>query len=90
MMVISAPLRQGLKPVTTVLAAPIKKWASVLITKDEIIAVYPSAKKKGMIGINAPAAVDRLAETAATQGLGKVSSERPSSSLPRVFKAVSG
>jgi hypothetical protein len=37
-MVIAAPLLQRLRPVITVLAAPIKKRAAVLITNDEIIA----------------------------------------------------
>ena len=68
--IISRPLFHALSPVTTVLAAPIRKCARVLITNEAITAVYPPPKKKGMIGMKAPNAVDRLAEMASRQGLG--------------------
>ena len=88
--VISVPPRQGLKPVTTVLAAPIRKWAKVLIANDEMIAGYPLVKKNGKMGIKAPAAVESVADNADVQGFGKDCSERPSSSLPKVLRADSG
>ena len=70
MIVISMPLFHGLKPVTTVLAAPIKKCANVLIANEKIMAEYPLIKKNGTIGMKAPAAVDRVADKADIQGLG--------------------
>ena len=80
-MVISIPLLNQERPVTSVLAAPTAKWATRLINAAAIIAGGPCRKKKGMIGINAPRAVEIVAETAATQGLGKLSSDNPSFSL---------
>ena len=68
--VISAPLRHALSPVTTVLAAPIRKCASVLMANDAMMAGYPRAKKNGMMGMNAPAAVESVADIAATHGFG--------------------
>ncbi len=65
-MVISAPLRQGLRPVTTVFAAPMRKCARVLITNEAMIAGYPLVKKNGTIGMNAPEAVESVADSAAS------------------------
>ena len=55
-----------------------------------MMAVMPERKKNGMMGINAPSAVEIVAETAATQGLGKLSSDNPSSSCANVRRNCSG
>ncbi len=90
MMVISAPLFHGLKPVTMVLDAPMMKWASVLIANEAMIALSPLAKKNGTIGMNAPMAVESEADNASRNGFGNDCSDSPSSSLPSVLRAVSG
>src|SRR5207245_4109902 len=71
-------------------ALPISKWATRLIKAATMMAVIPERKKNGMMGINAPSAVEIVAETAATQGLGKLSSDNPSSSCARVRRNCSG
>src|SRR5579883_2390024 len=74
------PLLNHERPVTSVLAAPTAKCATKLIIPATIMAAKPCIKKKGIIGINAPMPVETVAEIAATQGLGKFPSDRPSSS----------
>ena len=78
-MVISRPLAHQDRVVTSDFAAPTAKCASVLITNDAITAGMPTAKKNGMMGTKPPMAVETLAETVDRQGLGKFSSESPSS-----------
>ena len=51
----------------------------MLMAKEAITARTPLMKKNGMIGMNAPTAVEIAAETADFQWFGKRCSERPSS-----------
>lgn len=72
--VISKPLLHHERIVISDLAAPTTKWAIKKMMAAVIIAGIPAAKKNGMIGMNAPTAVDTAPETAETQGLRRPSS----------------
>ena len=50
------------------LSAPTAKWARMLIAKAAMIAGTPLMKKNGMIGINAPIAVESAADIAEVHG----------------------
>ena len=78
--VISVPLAHQGRVVTSAFEAPTAKCAMVLITKDATTAGIPTVKKKGMIGMKPPIAVETMAETVDRHGLGNVSSDNPSSS----------
>ena len=60
--VIWKPLAHHERVVTSDLAAPTTKCASVLMMNEAITARIPTVKKNGMIGTNPPIAVDTLAE----------------------------
>src|SRR5438477_4081092 len=60
-MVISAPLAHHERVVTSALDAPTAKWAIVLMMKEAITAGIPTVKKKGMIGMKPPIAVESAA-----------------------------
>src|ERR1700720_4598151 len=59
--------------------APTAKCATMLTAKDATIAGTPLIKKNGMIGMNAPIAVESAAENAEVHGLPKCCCESPSS-----------
>src|SRR5436189_6358639 len=88
--VISAPLAHQDRVVTSDLAAPTAKCASVLMLKEAMTAGIPTVKKNGMIGTNPPIAVDTVAENVDRHGLGKVSSDNPSSSCTSVRRNCLG
>src|SRR4026209_2835145 len=71
-MVISVPLAHHERVVTSAFDAPTAKCASVLTTNEAITAGIPTAKKKGMIGMNPPNAVETDAESGRRQGHGTV------------------
>src|SRR5258706_10714453 len=71
--VISVPLAHHDRVVTSDLAAPTAKWATVLITKEAITAGIPTVKKKGMIGKKPPKAGDTPAANRARNRVGEVS-----------------
>src|ERR1700676_5459508 len=89
-MVISSPLAHQDRVVTRDSAAPTAKGANVLIKNDAVTAGMPTAKKNGMMGTKPPIAVETLAETVDRQGLGKLSSESPSSSCTSVRRNCLG
>src|SRR5205809_5654955 len=82
--VISAPVAHHGRIVTSAFDAPTTKCAIVLMTNDAITAGMPTVKKKGMIGMNPPIAVETVAEIVDRHGFGNVSSESPSSSCTSV------
>ena len=82
--VISKPLAHHERVVTSDLDAPTTKCASVLMTNEAITAGMPTVKKKGIIGMNPPIAVDTAADTVERHGLGNDSSDKPSSSWTSV------
>ena len=88
--VISAPLAHHDRVVTSDFDAPTAKCATVLMMNDAITAGMPTVKKNGMIGMKPPMAVDTLADSVERHGLGKVSSERPSSSCTSVRRNCFG
>jgi hypothetical protein len=79
-MVISVPLAHQERVVTSAFEAPTIKCAIVLMMKDATTAGIPTVKKNGMIGMNPPMAVETAAEMVERIGLGKLSSDKPSSS----------
>ena len=88
--VISNPLAHHGRVVTRALDAPTAKCAIVLITNDAITAGIPTVKKKGTIGMKPPIAVDTDADNVERHGLGKVSSDSPSSSWTSVRRNCFG
>jgi hypothetical protein len=88
--VISAPVAHQGRAVTSAFDAPTAKCAIVLMMKDATTAGIPTVKKKGMIGMKPPMAVEMLADNVERQGLGKFSSESPSSSCTRARRNCFG
>ena len=77
--VISNPDAHHERSVINDFTAPTAKCATMLIAKAQTTAAIPLMKKNGMIGMNAPMAVEIAAEADDFQGEGKRCSERPSS-----------
>src|SRR5690348_1810325 len=73
--VISKPDDHHGRAVMSDLEAPTRKWAAMLTAKAMITASNPPTKKKGMMGMNAPTAVETAADPEDTQGFGKWCSE---------------
>src|SRR5437667_4704285 len=88
--VISAPLAHHDRVVTSDFAAPTAKCAIVLMMNDAMTAGMPTVKKNGTIGMKPPTAVETLADTVERQGLGKFSSDSPSSSCTSVRRNCLG
>src|SRR5579864_364180 len=71
-------------------AAPTTKCATMLTAKATITAANPPMKKNGMIGMNAPTAVDVAADSDDFHGLGKCRSDNPSSCCAIICTICSG
>src|SRR3954454_269561 len=89
-MVISNPEAHQLRNVISDFTAPTAKWATMLITNAHTTAGIPLMKKNGMIGMNAPIAVEIAAEADDFQGEGKRCSESPSSLWAMAWTICSG
>ena len=63
-MVISNPDAHHERMVIKDFTAPTAKWARILTTNEAITASIPLIKKNGIIGMNAPMAVEIAAEAA--------------------------
>src|SRR6267378_7630160 len=77
--VISNPDAHQERSVISDFTAPTAKCATMLIAKAQTTAPIPLMKKKGIIGMNAPIAVEIAAEAEDFHGDGKRCSESPSS-----------
>src|SRR5664279_6399353 len=72
--VISRPLAHQERMVMRDLAAPTAKWAMSEMMAAQMTAGYPLRKKKGMMGMKAPTAVERAPDRAEVMGLLRASS----------------
>src|ERR1035438_10666070 len=88
--VISKPEDHQERTVISDLAAPTAKWAAREMTAAAMTAWIPCMKKKGMMGMVAPTAVESAPELAETMGLESASSEVPSLSPARTRSICSG
>ena len=88
--VISRPDDHQERTVISDLAAPTAKCAASEMMAAAMTASIPLRKKKGMIGMAAPTAVDRAPELAETIGLASASSLVPSRSLASARSICSG
>ena len=77
--VISNPDAHHERSVISDFNAPTRKCATMLMANAAITAAIPVMKKKGMIGMNAPIAVEMAAEADDFHGCGKRCSDKPSS-----------
>src|ERR1700730_6900614 len=77
--VISKPDAHHERSVISDLTAPTRKCATMLIANAQTTAAIPLMKKKGMIGMKAPIAVEIAADADDFQGFGKLCSDKPSS-----------
>ena len=85
--VISAPLFNHDRPVTSTFDAPTAKCAAVLMMNDAISADVPVIQKNGITGMNAPSAVLTEALNADRIGFGNARSDKPSSSWASVLRS---